>query len=377
MSWLLSHFYQVTGVSEDAAVYLIPGSVCRVGRGDCELVIADASVSRHHADIEIVNNKVRLTDKSKFCKTRLNGKCLSATHRSVELKASDIICFGQTTTKFKLVWRPLVLLADFDLSQPAGLVLSTIFRSDAVACVCRETFGGLAAASSVLGLPLISENYLEAFASLKSGVKALPDLNDFKIPGSRQPRRPSLLEGVEVWFKAGSDHRDFEKAVRLAGGTAPEVQESQPVCLVIVGFSRKEITRFPCYSMTRDVFVTSLMGEPDGPSFLKCADLIDCPAVEIREAVPNIAAVTGGEWISRIAGKMAGDCDVIRFQPQEQPQQVKRVQDKICRVVMDVPLKKWSSGTNNIRFEQGMIDAESTGDLGMFDFQPAKQQRLV
>jgi hypothetical protein len=63
---------------------------CTIGRKDCDLILDDRLVSRRHAELKIVDNKLAIEDLASTNGTRLNGK--TATKNRV--KPNDLISIG-------------------------------------------------------------------------------------------------------------------------------------------------------------------------------------------------------------------------------------------------------------------------------------------
>ena len=370
MSWYLKRQDEEC----DSVLYLVQGSVCRVGRSACELIIPDPTVSRHHADLQVTDEgRVRLTDRSKFCQTMLNGRMLKSDKRSIDLRANDFISFGSCPREFTLVWKPIVVLTDFDVTAPPGLVVSSIFRSDAIACIAKEegTPGGLATAASVLGMPLITESYLHVFASIKSGATSLPLLSDFlckRFPSAT--KRSELLAKMSVLFKNEKDQQVYEKAVRLAGGTLADYfdENSTGTCLCI-GYT-DDIPYLPCFAMTTEAFALALIEVDD--DFQSRATfttkLVKAEAVRTE----SLSVTLPSEWITPLCPAQSVEGQVVLFSTNEDVapkkrrsfEKVKRAED--CQV----KLKKWTSG--NGRFCDS-ADLPVTDENDLFGLFPSKK----
>lgn len=70
----------------------------RVGRSpDCDVVLDDLSVSRIHAELEVVDGRWNLRDTGSTNGTWLNGRRLRG---QVELRRGDVLTFGEVTARF-------------------------------------------------------------------------------------------------------------------------------------------------------------------------------------------------------------------------------------------------------------------------------------
>lgn len=377
MSWYLARQDE----EGHPVLYLVQGSVCRVGRSSCELVIPDATVSRHHADIEVTEeNKVRLTDRSKFCQTMLNGRMLKAEKRTVDMRANDFMSFGSCSREYKLVWKPIVLLTDTDVIAPSGLVLSSIFRSDAVACIARETGipGGLAAASSILGIPLISESFLHAFTALESGATSLPQFSDFAIREGCG-KRSELLLNVSVYFKTDKDQQEYEKAVRLAGGKLAEFcSDEEQLERLYVGYKIEDVSQFPCLIMSTEQLALGLVENTNQTDLLSRAVLVT-EAVTAEQSMPETSqpVIASSDWITPLRPSNACDTHVVRFSTEEENVEKKHAPafEKIKRSDnCEVKLKRWTSGNGRNTCEASEVRVSDENDL--FGIFPSHHRRI-
>lgn len=96
------------------AVLLTPGGEVRLGTGtstigrsvDCEVVLADTGVSRHHARLKVTETGTTIEDAGSSHGTRLNGTVIDAEH---PIESGDVIVVGRTPIQFLSVadegWR--------------------------------------------------------------------------------------------------------------------------------------------------------------------------------------------------------------------------------------------------------------------------------
>lgn len=68
---------------------------CLIGRKDCDLVLNDDKVSRRHAELKIVGQKVVIEDLVSTNGTQVNGKTISR----VQLAPNDLITIGETSLR--------------------------------------------------------------------------------------------------------------------------------------------------------------------------------------------------------------------------------------------------------------------------------------
>jgi pSer/pThr/pTyr-binding forkhead associated (FHA) protein len=74
----------------------LTGGPTTVGRGsDCQIVLADAHASRHHARLEVRGGVLVLTDLDSTNGTRVNGRRV----REIVLGVGDRIDIGQTAVR--------------------------------------------------------------------------------------------------------------------------------------------------------------------------------------------------------------------------------------------------------------------------------------
>ncbi len=85
------------GLNFGKSYALAPGKILLIGRGDdCDVQLADASVSRHHCQITVKAGRAVLEDLDSTWGTVVNGEKVSTRL----LKPNDIIILGQTQLKF-------------------------------------------------------------------------------------------------------------------------------------------------------------------------------------------------------------------------------------------------------------------------------------
>jgi len=68
---------------------------CTIGRKDCELILDDRLVSRRHAELKIVENKLVIEDLSSTNGTKVNGKKVTTT----QLMPNDLIAIGPSSLR--------------------------------------------------------------------------------------------------------------------------------------------------------------------------------------------------------------------------------------------------------------------------------------
>ena len=157
--------------------YLLPTSVCRVGRHGCQILISDTTVSRHHADLTVCDHYVILKDVSRFAQTCVNGNLLSSENRERKCINGDVFVFGgNMQDTFTLEWVPICVFTAW------------------------EDFPVLEAL--VKGIPLISDE------CVASGARELPLIH------VQPANRREMFKGMEF---LGDE--EISKLVGLCGGT--------------------------------------------------------------------------------------------------------------------------------------------------------------
>ena len=214
--------------------------MCRVGRQGCQIIIADTTVSRHHADVTVnvamINiphpapqSMLKLKDVSKFVQTTINGKLLTVSHRECSLEDGDQIIFGACTDKFTVRWEPIVFRLSRSLdetnlaitAQNAGVVLLRQSSDASIPLLTREL---CASQEDVLftvadGGILIHPDYVSTILQLQSGVQSFPTPSEYEInyPLPRKPRR-CLLDGYNFVINTGENSVSIERLIRYIGG---------------------------------------------------------------------------------------------------------------------------------------------------------------
>jgi pSer/pThr/pTyr-binding forkhead associated (FHA) protein len=69
---------------------------CTIGRKDCDLILDDRLISRRHAEIKIVDNKLVIEDLLSTNGTKVNGKFI----KKKQLVPNDIISIGPSNLRF-------------------------------------------------------------------------------------------------------------------------------------------------------------------------------------------------------------------------------------------------------------------------------------
>lgn len=68
---------------------------CLIGRKDCDLVLNDDRVSRRHAELKIIGQKLMIEDFKSTNGTQVNGKMIT----SIQLAPNDLITIGETSLR--------------------------------------------------------------------------------------------------------------------------------------------------------------------------------------------------------------------------------------------------------------------------------------
>lgn len=218
--------------------YLLPTSVCRIGRQGCQILVQDATVSRHHADVTVSSNTVTIRDVSKFVQTQVNGNLLTVHRREQQLNPGDVVTFGSCPETFTLVHEPVVVVAAderFITSETAfGVIVDREWSSNASAVVCD-----IPAPSNDIVLralldrkPILTSQYLKAISNTQSGSRSLPSISDYsvKVPNGAVDRA-TLLAGWRFHI-IGDQH--FSHIIGLAGGSLIQELKKPEYDLVVV-----------------------------------------------------------------------------------------------------------------------------------------------
>ena len=184
MSWRL-----LPSNDSDKPYFLLPTSVCRVGRQGCQITIPDTTVSRHHADI-LVTTQVRIRDVSKFVQTAVNGILLSQDAREVAVHHGDVLTFGASPDTFTLQWEPIVVRSTLPMEEVADIARSVgvLVQTDASEKCAGLIVGELDPNSLDVvraicnGVPIISLKFLQALQNVQSGSRELPTITEYAFP---------------------------------------------------------------------------------------------------------------------------------------------------------------------------------------------------
>jgi pSer/pThr/pTyr-binding forkhead associated (FHA) protein len=222
MSWKLRR----DGGDNSAVYYLIPTSTCKVGRQGCQIIISDTTVSRHHADIDIDSDTVKLRDVSKFVQTAVNGKLLSPSDRVVNLRDKDVLTFGACTDIFTLENDPFVLVSlvpDSDiLASKSGIVLTSQLGSNVKGLVVRDDsidhMNPIVIEALLQGIPLINMSFLTAMSHCPSGSTQLPSIEDHRASIPKPGISRSKLFQTMTFVLFGDVSSSVRRLVSLAGG---------------------------------------------------------------------------------------------------------------------------------------------------------------
>ena len=68
---------------------------CTIGRKDCDVVLDDRLVSRRHAELKLVDNKLEIEDLASTNGTRVNGRQVTRKR----LIPNDLISIGPTSLR--------------------------------------------------------------------------------------------------------------------------------------------------------------------------------------------------------------------------------------------------------------------------------------
>lgn len=223
--------------------YLLPTSVCRIGRQGCQILVQDATVSRHHADVIVNRNTVMIRDVSKFVQTQVNGNLLTVHRREQHLNTGDVVIFGSCHETFILVYEPVVIVvADESASTSEtdfGVIVDREWRYDASAVVCDTPM-----ASNYIVLralldrkPIVCSQYLQAILNTQSGARSLPSISDncVTVPYAAVDRT-TLLAGWRFHIMAD---QDCAHIIKLAGGSVVQELNKPEYDLVLVSHDTK------------------------------------------------------------------------------------------------------------------------------------------
>jgi hypothetical protein len=226
MSWVITS----SGGGGKVEYYLLPTSVCRVGRQGCRILIPDTTVSRHHADLETTKNGVVLKDVSKFVQTAVNGKLLTTENRVVVLKDKDVVTFGAFPESFVVEYRPFLLacvssdsLGEFkNQAESCGVQLTSDVTDPSVKGLIVqgniEHTNDRIIKALLKGIPLVTQSFLVAMSHCHSGCTALPVIQDnlSPIPNPHVKRQTLFRHKQFLLFGSFSD---FDSGIiKLAGG---------------------------------------------------------------------------------------------------------------------------------------------------------------
>ena len=228
MSWRLTR-------DGEPPYYLLPTSVCRVGRQGCQVLISDTTVSRHHADFT-VTDVCTVKDVSKFVQTFVNKEPLTREERI--LKNGDVLTFGASDIKFVLTWDPIVLFSNtLSGSDSSGVVLVKDISKSVSGYLIDSDYLSQQSVSLVtaiaFGTPLVDSNYLHALAKTESGVRELPDMALFT---HQVPTRKSLFSDIHV---LSSDIALKQLVVACGGSWSTSYVGKKYVCRFAETFSDK------------------------------------------------------------------------------------------------------------------------------------------
>jgi hypothetical protein len=184
MSWKLQR-------STGDTYWLLPTSVCKVGRQGCQILIQDTTVSRHHADIEVKDGSVILKDVSKFVQTSVNGNLLTSSNRSVTLQHNDVLTFGACPDKFEVKYDPFNVcvespeIANKLKSRNCGILFASELVPGTKALIISGKVPSdlqMAVRAMLLGVPLVQELIVSDFENHPSGSSNLPALESHAFP---------------------------------------------------------------------------------------------------------------------------------------------------------------------------------------------------
>jgi hypothetical protein len=278
MSWKLLR-------SSGESYYLLPTSVCRIGRQGCQIIIADTTVSRHHADIIIApieavspqpapQSGVKLKDVSKFVQTTVNGNLLTPSEREITIQNGDEIVFGASQDKFILKWDPIILRLSKSLcnhnviesAKNAGLVLLQDVFDSSVPLVAPVASSSDECVLYTIadGGKIVKPEYVSTFLQVQSGVQTLPDSSEYALlyPHQQLTRR-RLFEGHKFLVLSDEKSTSIERLIKYVGGHVLD-HRSTAVDGFVVGSGESQQTsilnarHISSHSLTQAVYNASI-----------------------------------------------------------------------------------------------------------------------
>lgn len=351
--------------SSGECYYLLPTSVCKVGRQGCEVIIADTTVSRHHADISVnavsislahptPQSVIRLRDVSKYVQTTVNGTLLTASQREITLQDGDQLLFGACPDVFSLKWDPIVFRLSRLLSDPviaesardAGIVLLCDSIDVSIPLLIDELY--LDDEDSLLNIAdggiFVKPEYISIILQIRSGVPSIPTLSEYELqyPCYKQSRR-TLLEGHKFVTQASLNSSSAERLVRYTGGIVVQASREKVIkTAFVIGDKSGENLNIANtrYVLTSDIAKAIFDGSTQ---VLLEKQIIVSSAIEGKPT----RGIRESEWInvSNLRKDEAKVYDTIRVSSSTPLVSVKNF--KKSRIATDpsesIPLKSWNT----------------------------------
>lgn len=86
---------------DGSAVAVLDNDVVSIGRlPECEIVVADANVSRRHAEVRVIDGVVSVVDLKSLNGTKVNGRGVPGDQYGLPLNEGDVITVGPTSVRY-------------------------------------------------------------------------------------------------------------------------------------------------------------------------------------------------------------------------------------------------------------------------------------